>query len=153
MRFREAMRIQSENKTIKEAVLLTICRYVVILILMLIGSACIFWSFQLNFQSFHSNLKTIHSLNSCLSTCRIVKRHKTYLASSNSNSIIGPKVTVITVTVAAIVNTSQKNSVDYTAKMKCIIIEPLTKTNRSNNNKVERWTTFSSAASTSGWLP
>lgn len=51
---------------------------VVILVLMLIGSACIFWSFQLNFQSFHSNLKTIHSLNSCLSTCRIVKWHETY---------------------------------------------------------------------------
>lgn len=61
----------------KEILALTNNRMVTIYVLMLIRSACIFWSFKLNFQSFHSNLKTIHSLYSCLSTCRIVKRHKT----------------------------------------------------------------------------
>lgn len=63
---------------------LTIYRMFINLFLMLIGSARIFWPFQLNFQSFHPNLKTIHSLNSSLSTCWIVKRHKTCYLKQNS---------------------------------------------------------------------
>lgn len=44
---------------------------------LLIRSVGIFRSFQLNLQSFHSDLETIHRLNSCLSTGRIIKWNKT----------------------------------------------------------------------------
>lgn len=66
-----------ESQLVHECDVLTIHYIITIQILMLIGSASVFWSFQLNFQSFHANLETIHCLNSCLSTCRIIKRHKT----------------------------------------------------------------------------
>ena len=44
---------------------------------MLIRSVGIFGSFELHFESLHSNLKSIHGLNGSLSTCRIVETDKT----------------------------------------------------------------------------
>ena len=43
----------------------------------LIRSVGIFGSFELHFESLHSNLKSIHGLNGSLSTCRIVETDKT----------------------------------------------------------------------------
>lgn len=52
---------------------------------LLIRSVGIFRSFQLNLQSFHSNLETIHRLNSCLSTGRIIKGNKTWIYDKNGS--------------------------------------------------------------------
>ena len=44
--------------------------------LILIRLGCIFWPLQLNFKSFHSNLKAIHSLNGGLRTGGVVEADK-----------------------------------------------------------------------------
>ena len=42
----------------------------------LVGSAGILWSFELDFESLHTNLESIHGLNSSLGTGWIIKAHK-----------------------------------------------------------------------------
>ena len=44
--------------------------------MILIWLGCILGSLQLNFESFHSNLETIHGLNSCLCTGGVIKADK-----------------------------------------------------------------------------
>ena len=56
---------------------------------MLIRSVGIFGSFELHFESLHSNLKSIHSLNGGLSTCRIVEADKTCSRCNTQMSFLG----------------------------------------------------------------
>lgn len=52
---------------------------------MLIWAVGIFGPFQLHFQSFHANLKSIHGLDGSLSTGRVVKAYKTWKTNKKQN--------------------------------------------------------------------
>ena len=47
------------------------------LLLVLVGFTGVLWTFQLYFETFHSNLESVHRLDGSLSTRRIVKAYKT----------------------------------------------------------------------------